>query len=107
MNSLMLLAIIAGVPTLLALLLRVHSVYFFLSVAAGSLLVNHLGDDTGLALSMAFRGQNTMLIASVGILLVPVLLTLLFLRGSTPKRKSLLHILPLVMTGLTLGVLVF
>jgi hypothetical protein len=105
MNSLILLAAIAGVPVLLALFLRVSAVYLFLSTAAGSLLVNYVGDDASLALGMMVRGQNTNLIAQFGLLFLPVVLSLLFLRKTMPKSKLLLHIVPLLATGLTIAVL--
>lgn len=105
MHPLIILALTAGVPTLLALVLRVSAVHFFLSIATGSLFVTHLGDDTSLALDMMMRGQNNVLIASMGLLLVPVLLTILFLRKSATKNTVFLHVVPLVLSGLALGVL--
>ena len=105
MDSLILLAVIAGLPVLLALFLRVSSVFLFLSVAAGSLLVTYVGDDAGLALTMIIRGQNTTLIAQFGLQLLPVVISLLFLRKTLPKSKVLLHLPAIVATGLALAAL--
>lgn len=105
MTPLILLAAIAGVPVLLALFLRVSAVYLFLSAAAGSLLVTYIGDDAGLALGMMMKGQNTTLIAQFALLAIPVVLSLFLLRKTMPKSKVLLHLVPLIGTGLTIAVL--
>jgi hypothetical protein len=105
MDSLILLAAIAGVPVLVALVFRVSAVFLFLSLAAGSLLVTYVGDDASLALGTLVRGQNTNLIAQFGLLLLPVALTLLLLRKTMPRSRLLLHVPVLVVTGLALAAL--
>lgn len=105
MDAIVILAAAAGIPTLLAVFFRVNAAYFFISVAAGGLLASHLGDDAGLALSMVSRADSIVLFAGIGLQLLPVALTVFFLRGSAPKSKALLHILPLVGSGLILAVL--
>lgn len=103
MTPLILLAAIAGVPVLVALLLRVNAVFLYLSVAAGNLLVMSVADDADLVLGMVASGVNTRMVARFGLLLVPVVLTLLFLRKTMPRSKMLLHILPIVGSGLMLA----
>jgi hypothetical protein len=105
MNPLILLGIIAGLPVVLALVFRVSGVFLFLSAAVGSLFVSYVGDDASLALGMLVRGQNTTLVCQFGLLLVPVALSLLFLRKTLPKSKVLLHLPLLVATGASLAVL--
>lgn len=105
MDSLILLAAIAGIPVLLALLFRVSGVFLFLSVAAGNLLVLYLGDDAGLALGMMVRGQSANVLAQFILLLLPVALSLLLLKKTLPKSKVLLHAPLLIATGLTLTAL--
>ncbi len=105
MDSLILLAVIAIVPVLLALLFRVSGVFLFLSVAAGNLLVLYLGDDAGLALGMIVRGQNAHMLAQCILLLLPVGLSLFLLKRTLPTSKVLLHVPLLVATGLTLAAL--
>ena len=105
MNALILLGAIAGVPVLLALVFRVSAIFLFLSVAAGSLLVTYVGDDAALALGMVVRGQNTTLITQFALLLVPVGMSLLFLRKSLPRSKVIFHVPVLVATGAALAVL--
>jgi hypothetical protein len=104
MNPLILLGAIAGVPVVLALVFRVSGVFLFLSVAVGSLFVSYVGDDASLALGMVVRGQNTTLMTQFGLLLVPVVLSLLFLRKTLPKSKVLLHVPLLVATGASLAI---
>ena len=105
MESLVILAVIAGLPILLGLLLRVSAVFLFASIAAGSLLVTYMGDDASLALGMMVRGQDTNLIAQLILLLLPVGLTFLLLRKTMPRSKLLLHVPAVVMSGLALAAL--
>lgn len=105
MNSVILLGVLAGVPVLLALLFRVSAVFLFLSMAAGGLLVNVVGDDAGLAAGMMVRGQNVPMLTNFALLFLPVAITLLFMRKTMPRSKFLLHIIPLVGVGLSLAVL--
>lgn len=100
-----LLAAMAGLPVLLALLLRVNAVYLFVSVAAGDLLVRYLADDAALALNAFIRSNNVPTVTYLVMLLVPVVLTLLILRKSLPTTKVLLHIPALVGCGLLVAAL--
>ncbi len=106
MDPLIIAGALAGVPILLALVFRVSAVYVFLSVAAGALLVNVVGDDASLAAGMWVKNNShTQLITSFILLLVPVALTLLFMRKTMPRSKVPLHIIPLVLSGLAVAVL--
>lgn len=105
MTPVFVLAAIAGVPVLLGLLTRVHAAFLFLSIATGSLLVNYVGDDAAFALRMVMRGENTAMITQFALLLVPVVLTLLFMRKTMPKSKVLLNVPVLLACGLALAVL--
>ena len=106
MTPLILLAVIAGLPVLLALLLRVNAVFLFMSVAAGNLLVRYVGDDADLALGMVVRDADAPIIAKFVLQLAPVILTILFLRKTLPRSKMLLHVIPCIAVGLSLGVFV-
>jgi hypothetical protein len=102
-SPLIILAFIAGIPIVLAILLRVSSVFVFFSVAAGALLVTSIGDDVAFALNTLFKGANAANIINLTLLCLPVALTLYFLRKSMPRAQLLLHILPLVAAGLMLA----
>lgn len=105
MDSFVALAALAFVPVLLALFLRVSAVFIFLSLVAGNLLVTYVGDDAGLSLGMFVKGANADFLANLGLLLLPVVLSLLFLRRTLPKSKFLLHLPALIASGLSLAVL--
>lgn len=106
MPPLLILALCVVVPVLAALLLRVNALYVFLSVAAGLLLTQYLGDDTNLALGVLVRGPQTPTIANILALYLPLVLTLVFLRKSVPKNAMVFHVVPIILTGMMLGVLV-
>lgn len=92
-------------PVLLALVLRVNAVMLFLAVAVGALLERAAGDSAELALAMVSRSETVSYIAHIGVLLLPVLLTLFFLR-KTAKRNVLIGLLPLFATSFALSVLI-
>ena len=106
MSSLIVFLVISGLPVLLALLFGVSSVFLFLSIAAGALLQQHLTDSVSLAVSAVIHGGSSDTIASIVLLALPVVLTLVFLRRSTKSSALILQLAPLVLTGLTFGYLV-
>ena len=106
MTPLILVAAMAGLPFLLALLLRVSAVYLFLSLLIGDVLVRYLSDDVTLAISTFSHNFHSDFAVQLGLLATPVVLTLLFLRRSLPGSKLLLHIVPLAATAAAFVVLV-
>lgn len=106
MTSLIILAAIAGLTILGALFFRVNSMLLFTSVAVGDLLVRYMGENAALVVSGAYRGADGDVIAKLGLLLLPVFFTLLFGRHSLSKAKAVLHIVPIVATGIVLALLV-
>lgn len=99
-------AAVIAIPVLLGLLFRVSSVYIFVSIAVGELLVRFVGDDAGLVASGFIKGQNGPTVALLLLLVLPMLFTVLFLKGSVARSKMLLDIIPLVALGLMLLVFV-
>lgn len=103
MNPLILMAVIAGVPALLIMVARAKAGLVFMSLAVGSVLSIFVG-DTSLEMVQTFmRGFNTTTqsIVQIGLLLAPMLLTLLFLRHTLSSSKMLFNLLPAVLTGVT------
>lgn len=98
-------AVLAGLPVLNAILLRVSAIFLFASIAIGNLLVTYLGDDAILAVNAFSKDKNVPMIVQLTLLLLPVFLTLIVLRKSLAKSKFLLHLLPLIGCGLSLAVL--
>lgn len=104
MIPLIIFAIIVGAPVLLALLFRVNAVYMFMSVAAGYLLQMSLSDSVDLLVATFIPRSNSLVIARVALFVVPILLTLFLLR-KTIGRSLIFQIIPLIFSGMTLGVL--
>lgn len=102
MTPLLIITAIAAAPVLLAIFLGVNSVLLFLSVAVGIILQSTLTDSAGLALA-AFTQQTTNTPASIGLIVAPVLLTLIFLRRSAKAGAVVLQLIPLVLTGAMFG----
>jgi len=93
-------AVAAGLPVLLAIVLRVSAVFLYVSLAAGFLLLQFLGDDAGVTAGAFVRGPNVPMITQFILLFLPVVLTFLFMRRSLPGTKLLLHIVPLIAISL-------
>lgn len=95
---------IVVVPVLFAVLLRVHAIFVFMSIAAGYFLQLALSDDVDLALATIIRGSNSIVAARLILLALPLLLTLFVLR-KTAGRSQLFQFVPLLFSGLLLGAL--
>ncbi len=106
MTSLIILAAIAGLTILAALFFRVNSMLLFTSVAVGDLLVRYMGENATLVVSGVYQGAHNDVMAKLGLLFLPVALTLVFGRHSLSKAKAVLHIVPIVATGIVLALLV-
>lgn len=102
MIPLIVLGLLVALPVLLALILRVNAVLVFVSVCAGYFLQYALSDDFDLAFATVIRGSNSLVIARLILLLLPVALTLFIVRKSQGK-SLVLQIVPLIFTGLLLA----
>ncbi|MCA9333082.1 hypothetical protein KDA00_04390 [Candidatus Saccharibacteria bacterium] len=102
MPPLVYLIIIAGAPVLLGILLRVNSLYLYTSVIVGELLVRVVGDDASLAISGFIRGQYSQMMASLFLLLLPLVVTILLLRKTLPRTQILIQLPALIATGASL-----
>lgn len=108
MNPLILMAIIGLAPVLLIVLVRVKAAFVFMSLAVGVILSNYVG-DTALDMVQTFvKGYNstTQSIVQIGLLIAPVLLTLLFLNRSLSSNKTIINIFPALLTGVSVLFLV-
>lgn len=94
------LGLVLGLPLLLGLLFRVGTSHLFLSLLAGELLGRTFGDEAELILHSAPNGHAMAPYAETAILVLPLLLTALFLRHTLTKGKVLLHVLPFALTGI-------
>lgn len=106
MNVYIILAIIAGTPLLLTLLFRVNAVLLFVGVAAGALLAQYISDDASLVLNAFFSHANADGYVKLGLLILPVVLTLLFLRKTLSATQLIFHLVPLIVTSAAFASLV-
>jgi hypothetical protein len=107
MNGLIILSGITLVPTLLILWRRSHGPLTFMSVCFGYVLVTFAAPDVAAFLT-GFMGVNVAIAdqwVKLGLLLTPVVLTLLFTGHAVSKHKLLLNLVPALATGMLLALL--
>lgn len=95
-------AFIVAVPTLLIVFARAKAALVFVSLCLGSVLSVFVG-DTALDMVQTFvRGYSptTQAIVQFGLLLLPMLLTILFLSRTVRGSKWIINIFPALLTGL-------
>lgn len=89
------------------LALRTNSGVVFFSVCAGSVLANQLGSDVSLIGSSFVKdGDLSKSIAYILLIVLPALLSAIFLRGSITSAKSFFNLFPSVAVGALLVLLV-
>jgi hypothetical protein len=94
----LLLAII-GFPLFLGLLFRVSTSHLFFSLMAGELLGRYFGRDLESFTASLTHWADLPHYSEAMLIILPMILTAVFLHGSLTKGKALLHILPLAVTG--------
>lgn len=99
MNGQIILGLIVGLPLALGLLFRVSTSHIFFSLMAGELLSRYFGNDFELQTNafsqqVSFNGYG-----EIALLTIPMILTAFFLRKSISGGKTILHVLPLIITG--------
>lgn len=101
MNPLVLMALIVAVPTLLITLLRVKAAFVFMALCVGLVLSTFVGDSALDMVQTFVRGYNTTTqsIVQIGLLVVPMLLTLLFLARTLAASKLFINLFPAALTG--------
>jgi hypothetical protein len=91
-------------------MLRINAIFMFVAFACGELLLHYIGEDAALAMSGFIKGPSADMVASLFLLWLPIVLSILFLRRSLPSSGMLLQAVPLAFTAaamalLTLGTL--
>jgi hypothetical protein len=92
-----------GLPLLLGLIFKVSTSHVFFTLMASELLAHYFGADVGTIVHSVVRHELVIEYAEVVILIVPLFLTALFLKGTIAKGRLLLHLLPLLITGVVLA----
>lgn len=98
----------AVLTMLLLLILQTHAAIVFLSLCAGSVLISYIGNDAENAASVFSLGtsNNSDYIIRIAILLVPVVLSALALRGTMKGPRLVMNLLPAITVGLLTVLLV-
>jgi hypothetical protein len=90
-----------GVPVLIIFLLRTDAAVAFLSLCAGSLLVRYVGNEATLVGSAVSNNATiSNQYAQLALLLLPVILSTLLLRGTMKGSKTIFNIIPALAVGL-------
>lgn len=102
MSVLIILGLLAGLPLILSTLLRVNPLFMFVSIVSGYLWVQFLGETTELIIQSFVQVQHIDVVARVILLLLPLLLTFIFLRKTLSVSALPLYFGLLVMDSLLL-----
>lgn len=103
-------AIIGGAIALIAiilLVLKTNSGVVFFSVCAGSVLATQLGNEASLISSTVIKdGDINKSVAYIVLILLPAILSAVFMRGSVGSGKFIFNVIPSVAVGALLTFLV-
>lgn len=107
MDPLIVLGLFAIVPVVLMIVLRVNASVAFLALAAGELLAEFLAPDVLDMVQTLFKNTDPSVYSTlrVVLLLLPMALTLLFLRRSISSSKFLFNLIPTLLTGAVVALL--
>jgi hypothetical protein len=103
MTPYIILAAVLGLPPILGLIFRVSTSHLFFSLMAGELLGRYFGHEAELIIASVFRQPEVAQYAELAVVLLPVFVTAVLLRGTLTKSRAVLHIIPLAVTGVVLG----
>ncbi len=103
MSSYIILGALTGFPLLLGILFRVNPSHLFFSVMAGELLGRYFGDDAELVIKSLTNSETFAHYAELVIIVLPILFTALFLKGSIEKTKLFYAWIPLLIAGVVLA----
>jgi hypothetical protein len=108
MNAYLPLAVAIGVPFLILMVLRINATLVFLSLCLGNLLVQFVGNDAHSVMALASKAGTTspgQTYVKLGLLLLPVVLTALFMIKSVKGPKLVWNALPAIAFGLVFTLL--
>lgn len=106
MTAEIILIAVLGFPLLLGLLARVNTSYLFFSLLSGEILARYFGYDVELAFRMASGKESISQYGELAVLVLPMVLTAVFLRKSLTRGRLLLHIVPLAVMGVVFAAFV-
>lgn len=89
------------------LLLRTNAGVVFFSLCAGSVLANQLGGEASLLSSTVIKnGEINHGVVYIGMIVLPALLSAIFMRGSVKSSKFIFNLVPAVAVGALMALLV-
>lgn len=100
MTGQIILALVVALPLILGLVFRVSTSHLFFSLMAGELLARYFGHDIEHQAKAVYDKVSFTGYGEILLLTLPMILTAIFLKGSVSKGKIILHIIPLIITGL-------
>lgn len=100
--------LLIGLPILLCVILRVNAALVFLALCAGSVAAQFVGGDAQQIFNSFFPNSSQISgsIVQITLILLPALLTILFMRRSITGSKSLFNLLPAIAAGLLTALLI-
>ncbi len=99
MEAYVILAFLFGFPLLIGGLFRVNTSHLFVSILAAEILERYFADEAVLVLTPVVTSETALAYVGFAILVLPVLLTGIFLHGSLSRARTLLHLLPFLLSG--------
>lgn len=94
------LGVLLGLPLVLGVLLRVGAPHLFFALLAGELLERYFGSEVEILARTLTNDEAILAYAKIAILILPILLTAIFLKKGIKKSKIALHLIPFLATGL-------
>lgn len=103
MEYTILLVVILVLPAALSIILKVSASALFFAVMSGELLGRYFGHDAERAIKLVSGNDTVAHFGEAILLLLPVILTAIVMRGTLPKNKAVLHLVPALIAGLVLA----
>lgn len=99
MAAYILLGALICLPLALGIIFRVATNHLFLALLAGELLERYFADDAELVLRTVIHSEEVLHYVGIVLLTAPVVMTAVFLHHTIGRNKTILHMLPLLITG--------
>lgn len=93
---------ILAFPLILGLVFRVSTSHLFFSLMAGELLARYFGHNID-KIAEQNMAQTSWPLGELALIIAPMVITAVILRGTIAKNRILLHVVPLAITGIILS----
>lgn len=94
---------ILAFPLVIGIIFRVGAPHLFFSLMAGELLARYFGSDVEKLAEESLSKQSPDHYGEIALVIVTMLLTAFFMRGTVTKNKLILHIIPYAITGVIMA----